>query len=561
VPTRKRLWPSAFCLALALALPTGNVSAASDTATATPQAPLPGSTPTLTPVDGGTSYHGRFANPLPTSPDYFPIGVWGSYNHTQANRDLDAAAGLNLYYWVADSSFLPAIRADGRFGVIQVDDPTNVGPETAGWLLGDEFDMSDDPSVRCPATLTSSKAGLPDDGRMRVANWGKGLALPPGDPAGANGNWWAGAAEQNCWTNGVDLDSVDLYWFTDPYQGSSTRYGYLYGESIRNLRHADAADGSMHPHWAVVETGWPFSQTAAQGGRAIQPAEMRSAVWHQMIAGARGLVWFEHSFGGPCAGDHHTIRTNCEGTRPMVISLDQELKTYAPVLNAPNVTSDWSVTGDVSAAVKWSGGHFYVMAGARTGGGSMTWSIPCVGDASAAVPDEGRTLPVTNGSFTDTFADKNSIHIYRIDGGSNCGLTPAGSGPVATPAPVAQPAVVPLNLVLKVTKIRIARNRKTAAVTLRSTAPAARVPVAFATTVGRKAAAKPVRFTLASGKNVTKKVKLTRSATRTLKKRGGRLKVTPAFNVPGLSSFPGVTLAESAKSVKVHRLRARKKHR
>ena len=35
------------------------------------------------------------------------------------------------------------------------------------------------------------------------------------------------------------------------------------------------------------------------------------------------------------------------------------MKTYAPVLNAPNVTSDWSVRGRVSAAVKWSRGHFF----------------------------------------------------------------------------------------------------------------------------------------------------------------------------------------------------------
>jgi hypothetical protein len=139
--------------------------------------------------------------------------------------------------------------------------------------------------------------------------------------------------------------------------------------------------------------------------------------------------------------------------------------------------------------------------------------------------------------------------------------TPAQPAPAATSTSEAQPAVVPARLVLKVVKIKLARNRKTEAVTLRSSAPAARLPVAFATTVGGKAAAKPVRFTLASGKNVTKKVTLTRPATRTLKKKGGRLVVTPAFNVPGLSSVPGVTLAESAKSVKVHRPHARKKHR
>jgi hypothetical protein len=118
--------------------------------------------------------------------------------------------------------------------------------------------------------------------------------------------------------------------------------------------------------------------------------------------------------------------------------------------------------------------------------------------------------------------------------------------------------VTPFNLVLKVSKVKIASNRKTASVTLRSTAPAAAVPVGFAMTLGHKAAAKPVLFNLASGKNVTKKVTLTRTTTKTLKKKGGTLKVTPAFNVPGLSSVPGITLAETAKSVTVRKPHARK---
>ena len=140
--------------------------------------------------------------------------------------------------------------------------------------------------------------------------------------------------------------------------------------------------------------------------------------------------------------------------------------------------------------------------------------------------------------------------------------TPAATPAPTTPAPVALPVVTPFNLVLKVAKIKLASNRKSASVTLRSSAPAAAVPVGFATTLGRKAAAKPVLFNLASGKNVTKKVTLTSSATKTLKRKGGTLKVTPAFNVPGLSSVPGITLAETAKSLKVRKPHAKRtKHK
>ena len=51
-----------------------------------------------------------------------------------------------------------------------------------------------------------------------------------------------------------------------------------------------------------------------------------------------------------------------------------------------------------------------------------TFSIPCVGNATATVLGENRTIPVSAGSFTDSFADGNAVHIYRIDGGSTCGL-------------------------------------------------------------------------------------------------------------------------------------------
>src|SRR5215210_5481485 len=163
-----------------------------------------------------------------------------------------------------------AIRTDGRFHVVQDESAqSNVGTETAGWLLGDEFEMSDSLGIRCPDMLTSSKAGLPGNSRLRYANWGKGLALPSGDPAGENGNWWAGAAEQNCWTNGVDLDSVDLYWFTDPYQGPSTRYGYLYGENIRNLAMR------MPPTGQCTRTGRSWRQ-AGRSPRRVPRARGRS---------------------------------------------------------------------------------------------------------------------------------------------------------------------------------------------------------------------------------------------------------------------------------------------
>lgn len=388
------------------------------TATATTTPPPPPLT--LAAPEGGLGYYGQFTNPLPTTTAFFPIAVWGAYNQTQANLDLDAAAGINTYVWASDSGYLPAIRADGRFHVIQdASQRTNVGTETKGWLLGDEDDMTA-PDGACPGNLTGRKV---NDGRMSMENFGKGLALPPGDGPDnpeAQHNWWANTAEANCYANAVNLASVDMYWFTDPYN-TGQRYGYLYGDNIRNLRRAALSDGQAQPLWGFVETGWPWGSTEG-ATNAIRPDELRSAAWHTIIAGARGLMWFEHSFGGPNAGDHHTIRTNSEGTRPMVTSVDAQLKALAPVLNSSTVTNSYTKTGDVEAMVKWDGTNFYVFAGARRGATSMTFSLPCVGTATATRLGEAGSVAFAGGSFTDAFADKNAVHIYRIDGGSRCGL-------------------------------------------------------------------------------------------------------------------------------------------
>ena len=72
--------------------------------------------------------------------------------------------------------------------------------------------------------------------------------------------------------------------------------------------------------------------------------------------------------------------------------------------------------------VKWANGKFWLFAGADRGGGKATFTIRCVGKPTAKVMFENRSIPVRRGSFTDSFADKDSIHIYRIVGGSNCRL-------------------------------------------------------------------------------------------------------------------------------------------
>jgi hypothetical protein len=377
-------------------------------------------------VDGGPGYYGQFSNGLPTSADFFPIGVWGAYDFTATNVAKDKDVGLNLYVWNADTSASGQqnIAAAGMYTFQNVDDRANTGTHTRGWMLDDEADMQSGPgadTTNCTGAgydvMRAQLAKVPD-GRVTYANYGKGVFM------------WETDAQASCFVNRFQkITSLDMYWHTDPNEKSNPLYAKSasYGQTVDRARALDARDGQRHPIWNFVEVGWPWTEDpAGQPQGAISPAEIRAAVWHSIIAAARGIIYFQHSFGGPCQ-THHALRqtgTACYGAViDMVRSVNTQIRTLAPVLNAPTVTGSQTQDASIRTMTKWYGGHYYVFAAARQPSpGLVSWSMPCIGAATAVRLGEPGTLPLVAGVLTDTFADGNAVHIYRIDGGSSCGL-------------------------------------------------------------------------------------------------------------------------------------------
>jgi hypothetical protein len=79
--------------------------------------------------------------------------------------------------------------------------------------------------------------------------------------------------------------------------------------------------------------------------------------------------------------------------------------------------------GGVDLSVKAHDGHFYVLAAATSAGRQqIAFTVACGSPLAAQVLDENRTIPVSANSFTDTFEDSNSVHLYQISGGNTCGL-------------------------------------------------------------------------------------------------------------------------------------------
>ena len=404
----------------------------------------------LQPADGGgPSWYGQFSNPLPSGPGFFPIGVWYESVTTQADIDKDVGAGLNTYVVLTDNSSLPLIAANGMKFLAQHGEWTSranaPGAQAiAGWELRDEVDMQLGPSAGY-TELQRILAGLPADGRLRYNNYGKGVIF------------WHTDAEAARFVNAQDLVSADTYWFTDNDICSQWQGGALllqaaraltnaechrasnYGATVKRMRDLVSPPGSR-PVWAFVEVGHPYTDSSWP---TITPPEVRAAVWHSLIAGARGIIYFNHSFGGPNQTQHALRDPAYAAVRSTVSATNRLIAALAPALNAPTVSSGFSHDGGTRALAKWWDGHFYVFSGSAGSPVQGTFSLPCVGDATATVLDENRSVPMRGGSFSDSFADGNAIHVYRIDGGSTCGL-PAGAGgtlPGGTSAPLATAAV------------------------------------------------------------------------------------------------------------------------
>ena len=398
----------------------------------TVQAPAladPGSV-SLRQVDGGPRYYAKFPRSLPSDPSYFPVGVWFESVLSQADVDADREAGLNLYVALTADSDLELVARNDMKVIAQheewLDRADGPGSEAiAGWLLADETDMQ--MSARDGfARMRSLREAVPSDGRLHYANYGKGVTF------------WNTDLQATRYVNEFqDVVSADNYWFTDdgicgpseggallgdgnkPLKQAQCQRAANYGRTVKRVRGLMQPFGSR-PVWAFVEVGHPFT---GPGSRSISPAEVSAAVWSSVIHGARGIVYFNHSFGGSTPTQHALREPAYADVREEVARTNARILQLAPVLNAPFVDRFASTSAAVDTMTKHHDGRFYVFAASRAQSAQRAaFHLPCAGDARATVLDENRSLRVADGSFEDRFADGDAVHVYRIDGDASCWL-------------------------------------------------------------------------------------------------------------------------------------------
>lgn len=409
----------------------------------TPVASVPGVL--LQPIDGGPTFYAdrgySVAAAALDNPNFFPIGVWYESVTDQIDIDLDQDTGLNTYVELVETSDMSLIRNNGMYAILSGGPSLfpDYGSETIGWLLPDETDLNVGHGWGPGQGYTVQQAAvdaLPQgDGRIHFANYTIGVLLP------SFGTFEGGATFVNTFQQTV---SNDFYWYTAPniylptgsspwnlaaqfyrmYDRDATqdeaRRASHYGNTVKYMR--DLVNPvRWQPVWGFIENGGPHVNTVQS--QYMIPEVMVAAVWHMIIQGARGIIYFNHTFGNDFESQHNFRRSEYAAVQAAAKIVHGQIQTLAPVindsfaLNFVSVSPAAAIFSGIEVMAKYHDGTFYVFAGSRESVTPRlaTFTIPNGVGTTATVLFESRTIPIVNGAFTDTFADGNAVHIYRID--------------------------------------------------------------------------------------------------------------------------------------------------
>jgi len=379
----------------------------------------------------------------------FPFGVWlqsptrtrGGKTNAENYRDIGITIFIGLWEWPSETNMgtgydLPAAQAlkDNGLKAIAGNDQSavdwiNAHPDFAstftGYLLGDEADMnkvSGDPAVAAASMpdawqSTGDAMRTADPTRERYANFGKGFALDPWvgyhiNPGPTQADDFAKYIEPTTFI------SSDYYAITDPYEALEDHGIWGYGRAVTNT--INNADGL--PVWGFVEGSAPFPEgKVANNLAARMPANLiYSAIWEMVAHGANGVIYFCHDFSNGMIEDG---LLNEPGMPEAVKAANASVTQYGSVLATATVAGTTAVTdGSVPVTVltKHFNGFTYIfaMGDGNTNypsGKAVTATISVSGAGSGSVHElqDGRTLTLTSGSFSDTF-DPYQLHIYRF---------------------------------------------------------------------------------------------------------------------------------------------------
>ena len=230
----------------------------------------------------------------------------------------------------------------------------------------------------------------------------------------------------------ADVYSSDNYPLC--YQNTYKSNGKTFADWIRMMNRDSQANYGLVPDLVVLEL-YKFVYAPSQFDcRPVTAASVFNQAWLSVIHGRKGVTWYDNGaattgYAPVCADDNATSCFPAQPERHIGRFVSQIARITPDVIlgTAPQklVTSDRTAAGSrVDIAVRESGSTLWIFAArvtdiirdpAEATASPLTtaFAIAGLGSANVEVFDEGRTLQINGGMFTDTF-DPYEVHIYRI---------------------------------------------------------------------------------------------------------------------------------------------------
>ncbi|WP_331888449.1 hypothetical protein [Williamsia sp.] len=379
------------------------------------------------PWEGGPGYWQEFESASDwTNPEFFPIGLWYGSFDTKEQVLWDKSLGINFYtggLWEASD-----------FKVLESADMDWVGGQ-----INSGFDPA---SKNWPGRMTDDEI----DGRFEDPAEGQALLQNVIDEFGGKEQFLYGnythmvvgedmpLADQEKYVNDYsDVVSLDMYLYTIPfcdfpnYRGelyvnpipeSTCRSASSYGRMVDSLRARDAVDGRLQPVWNFVEVLSGAGEEESFS-RYVTPEELKGAAMSSLINEARGLVWFQQSFAGPCKSsqplrDAQVLGSGfCGDSQVRAMGeVNNLIKSLATVLNTQSYR--WDAGPGTDTMLKVKDGFAYMFAMTDGTAGSRHLALPAGLTDTVEVVGEDRDITATDGSFQDEFESEAEYHVYKI---------------------------------------------------------------------------------------------------------------------------------------------------
>lgn len=381
------------------------------------------------PWEGGPTYWDRFPVAKAAGwgqPSFFPIVIWFDSVDTNKEVQADKSYGINSYIGENKATDYELFARNHAFILQALNHAPPGGTAQPGLFIADEPDGRTT-SGNDLANIHKIVKATPPDGRFKEINFS--MTVISGSNPGINK-----ADFEAMVSSYAGPVSVDKYYYTQPscddiryiivpIDSRHCRTASSYGATVRAVRDRLAATGTAKPVWNFVEdlSGAPDPRHFHPY---IEPGQLEGAVMDSIINEARGILYFNQSFAGNCRGGN-ILRQVQVGESPCaqlqmsaMRQVDQRIEALASVINTQSYS--YSFGSDLDTMLKSYDGSAYIFAmingAASSWPGTRTFKLPpaLAHATSVQVLNEGRTIPVKDGRFSDDFVDEYTYHIYKI---------------------------------------------------------------------------------------------------------------------------------------------------